>query len=232
MSKHPNWTFVTSKQVWMDKSLSIEAKAIWHILSAWRDHKSGESYPNVWTLQQVSGMGRNRVDLAIKQLIEAGAIKRRMERIKRVGGVCGSKAIYSVTKLSEWVGKDIYTKNPETQVSGAPGSGGTRNQRVSVSHSQSLNHQQSLTHPLSPAELAASGLRLSESESEAFLEGLGFGSSVAASVWARMESAGWLDANRKPFANRPQLESYIERLAQTMTDAMENRSAPRSAAGW
>lgn len=213
MSKPINWTFVTSKQVWMDKSLSIEAKAIWHILSAWRDHETGESYPTVWTLQQVSGMGRNKVDKALTELVKAGAITRRLERHQVNGVFAGCKAIYTVTKLSQWVGKNVYTKDTGLQFTGAPVHRRPGNQRVSVSHPISLNHPQSLSHPLSPDSPAQTGLRLTEPELERLLEGSGIGASEARVVWERFESMSWLDAQGRPFRYRKQIASYAAGLA-------------------
>lgn len=218
-----NWTFITSKQVWMDRSLSPEAKVIWHILSAYRSHKTGEAHPKVWTLQQVSGLGRGKVRSAIAELTKAGAITKRTIKWRGAHGMDGSKCVYTVGKLSAWVGKDIYEAPPEEKreevVSGRVTNRPSTNDPVTVSHSETLNHNKTVSLYRHPSMAENAGLRLTETEIEDLVADRGLGASVASVVWERLSSAGWLDAAGLPFRSRKQIEGYAAGLAEDIDEA-------------
>lgn len=214
-----NWTFVTSKQVWLDRSLSINAKAIWHILSAWRDHRTGESFPRTWTLQQVSGLGRTKVEKAITELVKAGAITKTIIQRRGKTGMLGSKCVYGVTKLSDWRAKDIYQENVSCCFPVPPRSGASTKQHLSVSHHQSLSHQPSLTLSRHPSMANRETLKLTETEVEDLLAGSGIGASEASVVFGRLESMSWRDSAGVPFTSRKNLEAYAVGLAEKVSEA-------------
>jgi len=212
-----NWTFVTSKQVWLDRSLSPEAKVIWHVLSAYRSHKTGDAHPKVWTLQQVSGLGRGKVRSAIAELVKAGAIDKRTIKWRGTHGMDGSKCVYTVSKLSSWVGRDVYEAPPEEKreevVSGRVTNRPSTNDPVTVSHKETLTHNQTISLSRHPSMAEKSELRLTESEIEDLVDGLGFGGSVATVVLDRLESMSWRDPKGRPFHDAANLKSFAEGLA-------------------
>ena len=123
MSTKKSWTFLTNKDVWLDKSLTTDAKVVWHIMSAWRNHQTGETYPSTWTLQQVAQMGRSRVNKAVKVLVAAGAITKAVVRRHSAKGVLGSKCIYTVSQVHQWVQRTSSLSNPDMLVSDMSGAG-------------------------------------------------------------------------------------------------------------
>lgn len=216
-----NWTFVTSKQVWMDRFLSIEAKAIWHILSAWRDHKSGKAHPKMWTLEQVSGMSRPRVRRAVKELLDAGAITRETVPWFIGTSVAGSKHIYTVSKLSDWVGRDIYTapesETPRGSIPDASGNGQVVNV-PRISKPSSINKPSATNNPFSPATPEqTSKLLLTESETEDLLAD--WDASVASAVFEKMSSAAWRDPSGREFHSAANRDDFMRGLAEKMETA-------------
>jgi len=116
MSTKKSWTFLTNKDIWLDKSLTTDAKVVWHIMSAWRNHKTGETYPSTWTLQQTAQMGRSRVNLAVKALVSAGAITKAVIRRRGTKGIMGSKCVYIVSPVHRWVQRTSSLSNPDMLV--------------------------------------------------------------------------------------------------------------------
>lgn len=216
-----NWTFVTSKQVWMDRSLSAEAKVIWHILSAWRDHKTGESHPKMWTLQQVSGLGRLAVRKAVAELMKAGAVTRQTIKWRTPEGMAGSKHVYTVSKLSDWVGRDIYQSPSEENVRGSilvSSHSGQFTKRPRISKPSSINKPSTNNNPFSPAKPGQpSKLLLTESETEDLLAD--WDASVASAVFEKMSSSAWRDPSGREFHSAANRDEFMRGLAETMATA-------------
>jgi hypothetical protein len=94
-------TFLTSRAVWVDRSLSLEAKVIWHILAAAAD-ETDKAVPPPLALQQLSGIGRERVRRAIAELIKAGAITRSIRQIRTGSKAAGALITYTVRSPAGW----------------------------------------------------------------------------------------------------------------------------------
>jgi DnaD/phage-associated family protein len=58
------------------KKLSKRAKAVYPVICTFADFKTGECYPSIRTIHELSGIGRGWVSLAINELIRAGLIRR------------------------------------------------------------------------------------------------------------------------------------------------------------
>jgi DnaD/phage-associated family protein len=60
--------------VW--QKLSKRAKAVYPVICAFADFKTGECYPSIKTIHKLSGVGRGWVSLALTELIKSGLIRR------------------------------------------------------------------------------------------------------------------------------------------------------------
>src|SRR5881394_201377 len=59
------------------RALSKRAKAVYPVICAFADFTTGECFPSLATLQDLSGIGRSWVAKAISELVLAGLIVRR-----------------------------------------------------------------------------------------------------------------------------------------------------------
>lgn len=112
------WTFPSSKAVWLDETLSTPAKVIWHLLSCYRNHKTGEAFPSVYKLSIDAQYSKATTRKAITELIKAGAITRRLVERRngsKGGKVLGKTSIYRVKPLAEHPYK--ATDRPKTDTS-------------------------------------------------------------------------------------------------------------------
>lgn len=58
------------------KNLSKRAKAVYPVICTFADFKTGECYPSIRTIHELSGIGRGWVSAALNELVKAGLIRR------------------------------------------------------------------------------------------------------------------------------------------------------------
>jgi len=58
------------------KQLSKRAKAVYPVICTFADFKTGECYPSIRTIHELSGIGRGWVSAALNELVKAGLIRR------------------------------------------------------------------------------------------------------------------------------------------------------------
>lgn len=58
------------------QKLSKRAKAVYPVICTFADFKTGECYPSIRTLHELSGIGRGWVSAALNELVKAGLIRR------------------------------------------------------------------------------------------------------------------------------------------------------------
>jgi len=221
MSKHQQakkkarkraWTFLSSESVWMDETLSTDAIVVWHILSIFADHNTGVAWPSSRTIQMSAKMGRHRVNQAVKELIKAKAISRKLKPRRDKNAIYGSTAYYTVTPLHKWVTKKHVLEIPESPKSGHPETG-----HPEIDHEQLPTNEQLPTPEqlLNTSPRLASGqvLSLSLEDIETLVAGLGIEASVASVVFEKMVAGNWRDPEGRPFPNRRNLENYVVALA-------------------
>lgn len=206
------WKFVSSEAVWMDGTLSIDAIAVWHILSIFADHKTGLAWPSTRTIQVAAKMGRHRVNQAVKELIKAKAISRELKPRRDKNAIYGSTAYYTVTPLHKWVTKKHVLEIPESPKSGQPETGLPE---IDHEHIPTKEHIPTPEHLLntSPQLALGSPLSLTIEELETLVAVWGFEASVASMVFAKLEAGNWRDPQGRPFPNRRNLENYALGLA-------------------
>lgn len=208
------WTFITAKDVWGDLSLSTPAKVIWHQLSGFRNHETGEAYPTMGTLQRLSGYGRHKVERAMAELVKAGAITKKVIRHRGPTGMAGSKCIYTVSQLADWKPRQPYSQNVSIRNLGAPAAGGTTDGPVTITQSKTITHNQTINHTQRLAPLEP--FKLTLSETEAVLADRGLDRGEAEHVFARLEDMNWRDPQGRPFTNRLNLEGFVAGLGEKM----------------
>ena len=192
----------------MDCTLSIDAIAVWHILSIFADHKTGLAWPSTRTIQVAAKMGRHRVNQAVKELIKAKAISRELKPRRDKNAIYGSTAYYTVTPLHKWVTKKHVLEIPESPKSGQPETGLPE---IDHEHIPTLHHLPTPEHLVNTTPRPRSGMVLSLSlpETEALLADWGYCASVASMSYEKMVAGNWLDRNGLPFPNLDNLKRYV-----------------------
>ncbi len=211
-----NWTFNSSTALWFDESMSLEAIVLWHVLMCYRNKDTGECHPNVYTLGKLARIGRRRVDAAMKELIKAGAVKKRTVSLETGGRFAGKKCYYSVEKIDKWKSRKRIqlTEHTNSERSVAERSVVDQEQFPTVEHFPPVDSSKMNT----PRLASGRPLSLTLPETEALLAGLGIGDDVVAAwVFGKLEDRRWLDPDTGlPFPNRENLEAFMARLGEKM----------------
>jgi hypothetical protein len=216
------WQFQSTKAIWSNPNLSSEAKVIWHILMGYRNHKTGEANPTLWTLRKCSGWGRAKVDAAIRELVLFGAINKRIQCIFDGPVLKGRECVYFIQPITQVVGNEPKCRPTDCRATERSAALHNNSNPV-ITVTQSINNKPSyrrlasahpvFSNPQSPKPA------LEQNEVESLLEDRGLDPDLASITFDRMEANNWLDSNKRPLQDRATLENYVVGLAATIGEA-------------
>lgn len=216
------WQFQSTKAIWSNPHLSSEAKVIWHILMGYRNHKTGEATPTLWTLRHGSGWGRAKVDAAIRELVAFGAVTKRIQCVFEGTVLKGRECVYFIQPITQAVGNEPKCRPADCRATECS-AGGHNNSNPVITVTQSINNKPS-NRRLSSAQ---PGFPISQSPKPAFeakaIEDLllnrEFHPSTASIAADQIEAKNGLDKQGNPVC-----EAYVIGLAEKI-DAARTSSA-------
>lgn len=214
-TRKPGWTYFSSAAAWFDQSLSLDAIIVWHVLMVFRNHHTGKCHPTIWTIGQVSRIGRRRVDAAMKELVKAGIIQKLTKTIQAEGRLSGKKCFYTVAAMDKWVTREKLYLGTEHTIS-----------ERSVTERSVVNQKQLPTPNQlpTPDHQGKNTLRPSsefrfpdgDPEKSSLLADWGIDTSVASMLFDRMEALAWRTPEGSPFSNETHARNFVSKLAVKM----------------